>query len=493
MSDAQSADVPSASKPGAPIYYQLRRYSETTLALVDLIDTALPATRDRDSGEVTFQGLQELLEELPSADFVALGGLLKEHISGDGAAGELMGALVESFIDKPWFQPVWEVFDKGFMRRQREPILLTSILVASIAELEQLASELVRSFYRLKPAALNGVKGDGEPEFSLQDLLDLGSIDDAISLAVQRRVDNLMYQGVGSWRTYFREKMNIDVLSLGGDWSTILEIFERRNVLVHQGGMATERYVRFAKNTLKTSIAVGSDLEPDEEYVRSAITHLHTFGVLLLTSVNAKVDGASGYMFPLRGLAEESYAALRHGWYSCSLILSRAMQDYAVDTADTLVARINEALSLKRLGDREGMLKIADSIDVSAASGSYRMARSALIDDLDSVFELLPVLISSDELAPRSVIEWPLLEEARADSRMEVIAPLIRRSWNSEVPMFRYNERTRVLHRLDCPRATELPDIAGPPSEAKPCGSCHPERSLEAFDQNLLEQASAPL
>src|SRR5581483_11733704 len=113
-------------------------------------------------------------------------------------------------------------------------LLYRSALISLISSAEWFLSQVIREHLVLHPDAA----GTKEKVLSLDDLKTLGSIQDATNYVIDSRIDELMWGGFESWFTYLIEKMKLSAGYVKTKKNEIIEVFQRRNVMVHNNGLA---------------------------------------------------------------------------------------------------------------------------------------------------------------------------------------------------------------------------------------------------------------
>ena len=79
-----------------------------------------------------------------------------------------------------------------------------------------------------------------EPFFSLEDLTALQTINDARSALIDTRVEALMRQSFEDWVKFFADKPKLSMGYLEPYRAQVIEIFKRRNLVVHNGARVTQ-------------------------------------------------------------------------------------------------------------------------------------------------------------------------------------------------------------------------------------------------------------
>jgi hypothetical protein len=122
---------------------------------------------------------------------------------------------------------------------RRESLLRRSLLVTAFGAFEVLVGALVREFYLEHPGAI----GD-EPKFTLKDLQDLETLDDARDHAVSVKVDSLLQEDLARWEKWFANHPKLTMANLCIDRAALDEMFQRRHIVVHNNGLVSRLYLR---------------------------------------------------------------------------------------------------------------------------------------------------------------------------------------------------------------------------------------------------------
>jgi len=85
------------------------------------------------------------------------------------------------------------------------------------------------------------------------------------------------------------------------------------------------------------------------------------------------------------------------------------------------VFQVNEWLSCKRLDRIDSIREEVEAWDTSALGPTFQIAKAALLDDLDIAFEEARKALALEAIGEVQLLEWPLLEEMRADERFEAL------------------------------------------------------------------------
>src|SRR6266545_3487427 len=109
-----------------------------------------------------------------------------------------------------------------------------------------------------------------------QDLQQFSSIEDAFDETVDRRIDGILAGGLDEWIRWFKRKgLDIQVERLATSWAETVEVFQRRHIIVHNGGLVSRRYVTKMRGLIEEMPPLGQEMVVDEDYIRDALDILY--------------------------------------------------------------------------------------------------------------------------------------------------------------------------------------------------------------------------
>jgi hypothetical protein len=295
----------------------------------------------------------------------------------------------------------------------REAIVKNSFLVMAVSAFEVLVSGLVARHFIAFPGALDPTKA----EFSLEDVRGFQTSEDAIDLLLSRRVRDVMRGGLDDWAKWFAERGKIDLSELAIDWESAREIFQRRHLVTHSGGLVSSEYL--AKVKLPDPATLGSRLMVDEGYLEAAFDQLDALG----TGLGVQ---AWGHWYPEQ--KDASAAALLRRTYQTMLLgrwpITEKLAGMKIRCSEDLhhSIRCNGWLSLAERAGYEAISEEVRAWDVSALDGRFKLVRLVLLQDLDVALALVPTLLRSKQLRPGELREWPILRTLRAHPDYDALA-----------------------------------------------------------------------
>lgn len=290
-------------------------------------------------------------------------------------------------------------------------ILRRSALISLASQFEYLIAELLHSFYLLYPQALPSE----ERVLSLADLRAMGSVEDAENHLIEREIDSLLRDSIEKQLEYFsskRIKVNLEYLENYKD--PLIEIFQRRNIIVHNDGIVNKIYLsRVSKNVLEDGIENGKRLDVTEDYLNKAIEVIYISGIILTQVCWRKwqketIEAAENVYINLL------YESLQEQQYEFTNLLKdfSLKLEYTSDRKKRVMI-VNHAIALREQKQFEGMNQLINTLDWSSCALEFRVALYALRGDKDGLISLLPKAIAAKEIHRQYLEEWPLFEPYR--------------------------------------------------------------------------------
>jgi hypothetical protein len=300
----------------------------------------------------------------------------------------------------------------------RSSLLHGSLLTVAIASFEFLLAGLYGEHLIKYPNQLEGE----EKEFSLSDLTEIGSIDDARRLLAERRVDAFMRRGVTDWSKWSENTLGRSFQDLCLDYDRFNEALQRRHIVVHNGGLVSRLYLERVPSTFPEHPKLGSDLPITTEYMGHALDELEVlgFGLSALAWSRWEPDGsedASSF------LNSRIYDLLKAQRFAPAMKLACLGEHLRSSDSRRWMIAVNGWIAQKRLEGLESCKSTISSWDTTALSERYKLAKACLLEESDEAFRLLALVVGDAEtdLSPGEVWDWPLLDNLRSDPRFDTV------------------------------------------------------------------------
>ncbi|ALE06951.1 hypothetical protein AL755_18285 [Arthrobacter sp. ERGS1:01] len=222
----------------------------------------------------------------------------------------------------------------------------------------------------------------------------------------------LLRGGFDDWMEWFGKKRNIKVPGVTEDAGALVEIFQRRHLLVHNGGVVNKFYL--SKVSGPELPVLGDRLHVGTQYLENSVDELTVAGVKLSFSLLQKMAPNEVDLEELSHRLEHlSFDLLSAGYFRPVFSLNDWHLGFVKDSERRLIVMVNKWIAMKKMGLAERVCIEVAEWDTATLSGTYRLAKLALIDDNAAAYSLVKAMISAGELRRESWRDWPLLEGVR--------------------------------------------------------------------------------
>lgn len=284
-------------------------------------------------------------------------------------------------------------------------------LMGLVSSFDVYFSNLQKCILQLRPEIISNT----DKTVTLKDLIETGSVESVRDRIIDREIDDTMRGSHADQVAWIESKLKIN-LRKNPAWHFYVELFERRNLLTHTGGIVSCHYMRVCQqHGYDTSkINVGDKLRITPRYLRHAVDILLEFGIGILQVVwrhlrPAEVDRAA------QKLDRIGYELIKNRRYKLASRLLKFGVEAKAKGSDATQKRltINYANAIKLSGKKEDALKILDEVDWSAVTENYHICMAAIREDIDRVVELMKALDVSGAITKQCYRDWPVFEPLR--------------------------------------------------------------------------------
>lgn len=285
------------------------------------------------------------------------------------------------------------------------PILRRGALISLLGCFETLVARLIREFYKKYPEAFPSES----KSLTLADLKEIGTIEDAELHLVDTEIDSILRGNISSQINYFKKPLRVDTTPIETFLDKVVEVSQRRNIIVHNDGIVNKHYLSKAPSHLvPEKTKEGCTIEVSQEYIDDAIKTFYTVGLILLQQCFRKweknhIDSADSL------LIESAFEALVDKQYDTVLFISDFVNNVTLaNDSNKIILLVNHAIALRDTGNEEEMNLLLDNYDWSSVSLRFKLALHTLKKDDDNFYTTLEKTISAKEIECSELLEWPL-------------------------------------------------------------------------------------
>jgi hypothetical protein len=333
-----------------------------------------------------------------------------------------LGMVVGASPDLGWRIPhhVRRVMARAGVPTHGE-LVRRALLTSAVAALESAVASIAEQQYGLHPGTLPA----SDKEFSLDDIREAGSVEAAESLAVSRRVDELLRKGFDEWTIWFRRQGLPTLGECSGDGPALVEILQRRHALTHHGATASRQYVQ------KTGLGrIGDHLAVSSDYLEDALDLLDVAGTVAASRAWAKwrpeFEGSVGVELAARArkfISGERWAA--------AVKIGEVAQSFSGNDRDRAARWCHTLLARKRsTGLTAEDTAALTKWNTEGLDPATQMARHSLLGDLGAALALFPQV--ADQLGLHTAVRTPFLWDLRDHEGFAALLAVIANSSSPE-------------------------------------------------------------
>lgn len=259
-----------------------------------------------------------------------------------------------------------------------------------------------------------------ERNISFKELVCFGSIDEAREHILEKEIEAVIRKSHPEQIAWLENKLEMPLTKGLNIWSDFVEIFERRNLLVHTGGVISSQYMLVCKThgVDITGRTVGQRLEIGPSYYRRSADIILEFGIKLAQVLwrKLKPDEIEKADKALNNFAYRQLA--RRQYLLASTILKFGLIDMKKHGSEMVrkMMVVNYANALKLGGSKDEAEKIIIAEDWSAVTDDYKICVAAVRDDTKTVVEMMGKVVASEIMKKNDFRRWPVFEKMREDA-----------------------------------------------------------------------------
>jgi hypothetical protein len=296
-------------------------------------------------------------------------------------------------------------------------LLRRGAITILISYFEGLLADIIKEFYKRYPEALP----EEVQALKLRDIRHLKSLDEVKDYIISREIDSVLRKSLEDQLEYLSKRPKINLKPLERYKEQLIEIDQRRNLLVHNDSVVNRVYIERTPPELVQAYGIteGSRVPITQQYLSEAIDCVYVAGTILLQQSYRKWDKEDLEWADFH-LHLAAYDSLLEGKYELTTKLADFAKElkFSGERYKRLMA-VNHAIALKELDRLQEMQSVIGALDWSACSIEFKISFHVLKDETDRVFELMPKAIASEELKRKDLEEWPLFKRLRTTERFQ--------------------------------------------------------------------------
>ena len=324
----------------------------------------------------------------------------------DSGNGKSVSIILEKHNDE---------FDKAINKivktNYQEELLYKTSLLSLTSSAEWFVYQLFHQYYDLYPYPLE----HKDKFFSLDELKEFKSIDDARDFLISSKIDKIMRQGFEEWYESLKKQeiFGLKLKQVENFKKDLTEIFQRRHLLVHNGGIVNEYYLQKVDTDKSKGLRKGDTLHLSKEYIDNAIDTIEFCFLLVAFELWQKIDKNNlekrsdvindfilDYIDKGKFKNAENFAR-----FFCS---EKGLKEHYA-----LIGQLNYWQSVKWQGKYNEIQNEVEKADYSAKDAFYKAGYYAICNNKELFFTNLDEALKNGKLKLIDAKTWPIFKEMR--------------------------------------------------------------------------------
>ena len=301
-----------------------------------------------------------------------------------------------------------EAIDKLVKTANQKELLYKNSLISLLSSVEWFFSQILHNHYDKFPDSA-GIK---KKTLTLEELKSFESLKDAENYLIDDKIESILRGSFKDWLDVLKLELSLKLPYISCFEDEMFEIYQRRNLLVHNGGTVNSIYLSKVADKYKQNLNIGDSISVSEVYLERAISLLHTTFTLIACELWKKLEPEKENRCVVT--MELSYEYLKKEKWDISEIASSFLfGDKKMPIASRTAAQLNYWLSKKNSGKFDDVKSEVKDADFSDKAKVFQVALHALRDEEKDFFQLLPNVLKTEELSPDEVMEFPIFSNMR--------------------------------------------------------------------------------
>lgn len=292
-------------------------------------------------------------------------------------------------------------------------VIGNSSVVSLVSVYDSFLGGLLRKFFHLRPELLNA----SDRTLTLKELQTFESIPAARDFIVEKEVEALMRKSHVEQFEWMESRFDISLRKGLNVWPAFVEVTERRNLLVHSGGIVSSHYLSVCRQHGVDcgEASVGTELTVNRAYIVQAFECLVEVGVKLAHVLWRKLVPSEREESDntLNSFCLDLMNENRHALASKLLDFATCVLKTWASEVTRLLFVVNRAQAHKWLNEEAACQTILDDEDWSAVDDKFSLGVAVLKDDLDKAIALMKKLGDGPAVPKNSYRLWPIFKRFR--------------------------------------------------------------------------------
>lgn len=327
----------------------------------------------------------------------------------------------ESKITKKQAEDFFEQLQRSLSKRPKisprnYEILSRSSFLMLNNYFEYLISDLLSYYYNKYKSSLN----EKIFKLTLKELSEYDTIEEASKDLILKEVESLIIEkSFDQLLDHFQDNLSISLEKDLIKWKKIIEIRERRHLIVHNSSIVNKKYITRTGNPY--NFEIGDTIHIEKDYFINSWREFKLAGLFLIFNCwgNWDKDNIDSAVYELMIQTFEDLKIREYNNVCKICSYSEKIIPKNEDQEDYLLRiKVNHAIALKKQKKEKELTKALKGIKIGTATPIFKVVHQILKDDHLNLEENFKRAILLNELNIDFYLEWPIFEFVREDESL---------------------------------------------------------------------------
>ncbi len=294
-------------------------------------------------------------------------------------------------------------------------LLYRNSLLSLLSSIEWFFSQILHIYYSKHPKAA----GIDKKTLTLDDLKTFETIKDAENFLIDSKIEGILRSSFEDWVNILDTEIKLGLTYLKPVKNELIEIYQRRNIIIHSGGKVNSIYLSKVDRSLSQNIKIGDSLSITEDYLEKAICIFHRVFILIASELWKSIEPDKTQRADT--LIEITYEnLLKENWIAAEGFSFFLSKDAKMGPIDKTIGQLNYWLCKKKQGQWETIKKEVQDADFSDKTNILQLGLMGLREEKENFLSLIPTMLKSEEISVEKIMEFPIFSEIRQTPEFEV-------------------------------------------------------------------------
>ena len=306
-----------------------------------------------------------------------------------------------------------------------------------VSRYDEFIAGILRNYYKAYPNKLK----NPDKTITYDEIVELNSVELIKDAFIDKEIDRLLYGSHIDQIDFLDDNLKLGIKANCSRIKDFIEITERRNIIVHNGGIVNKQYLQTCKKydiKIDTKIKDGSLIIVTDDYFEQAFACVFELGLRIgQSSVRRlfpeKLDDADTSLINAIG-----FPILESENWELSKIIFEFAKDiplkFISDDRSHRIYVINLCICLKHLRKKKEMSELIDSYDWSSSGNEFQLALRILKEKYDETEKIMENFHKEEPFPDHAYRTWPLfLEFRRTDNFKRAYKKIYKKDFEPDI------------------------------------------------------------